>query len=211
MRRTKAEAAETRAAILVAAEKMFFEKGVAESTLEEIAAAAGVTRGAIYWHFDSKVELFLELYNAARLPQINVIDFDRVEEDGGDLIGTLEKVTLDMLAGLEADVSRQRIVTILLRMNFTSEFDKLQAAIETIKDEHDSSLLEVLRKAEKAGELATPWTPETAARSIKWLMKGMCWEWLLGRRTFPLNEAGSQCISLLFAAFRGKCAAVPNA
>ena len=49
MRRTKAEAAETRCSILVAAEKLFFEKGVATSTLDEIATAAGVTRGAIYW------------------------------------------------------------------------------------------------------------------------------------------------------------------
>ncbi len=205
MRRTKAEAAETRAAILAAAEKLFFEKGVAESTLEEIAAAAGVTRGAIYWHFDSKVELFLELYTAARLPQINVIDFDRIEEDGGDLLGTLEKVTLDMLAGLEEDVSRQRMVTILLRMNYTGEFDKLQAAMEKIKDAHDASLLEVLRKAARAGELMAPWTPDTAAKSLKWQMKGMCWEWLLGRNTFPLTEAGSRSLSLLFAAFRGKC------
>jgi len=44
MRRTKAEAAETRCAVLTAAEQLFFEKGVANSTLDEIAAAAGVTR-----------------------------------------------------------------------------------------------------------------------------------------------------------------------
>ena len=59
MRRTKAEAEETRQAILAAAERVFFKKGVANSSLDEVAAAAGVTRGAIYWHFSSKTDLFI--------------------------------------------------------------------------------------------------------------------------------------------------------
>ena len=46
MRRTKEQAEQTRTAILAAAELLFLEKGVAHSTLEQIAKAAGVTRGA---------------------------------------------------------------------------------------------------------------------------------------------------------------------
>ncbi len=68
MRRTKAEAEETRQAILAAAERVFFKKGVANSSLDEVAAAAGVTRGAIYWHFASKTDLFIGLYQSVALP-----------------------------------------------------------------------------------------------------------------------------------------------
>src|ERR1700712_1304134 len=54
VRRTKEEAAETRNSILDAAERVFFEKGVSRTTLADIALEAGVTRGAIYWHFANK-------------------------------------------------------------------------------------------------------------------------------------------------------------
>ena len=48
VRRTKEEAQETRSQILEAAEKAFYERGVARTTLADIATLAGVTRGAIY-------------------------------------------------------------------------------------------------------------------------------------------------------------------
>src|SRR5690606_12983243 len=60
MRRTKEQAEQTRASILAAAEQLFLEKGVAHSTLDQIARAAGVTRGAVYWHFENKAHLFHE-------------------------------------------------------------------------------------------------------------------------------------------------------
>ncbi len=47
-RRTKEEAAATRDSILDAAEQLFVEQGVSRTTLQHIASAAGVTRGAIY-------------------------------------------------------------------------------------------------------------------------------------------------------------------
>ena len=61
MRRTKEEAAATRRQILAAALDLFSEKGYAATTLSEIAGAAGVTRGAIYHHFDNKTALYQTL------------------------------------------------------------------------------------------------------------------------------------------------------
>jgi len=57
-RRTKEEAGLTRASLLRAALAVFSTKGYAAATLEDVAAKAGVTRGAIYWHFGSKAELY---------------------------------------------------------------------------------------------------------------------------------------------------------
>ena len=51
VRRTKEAAAITREQLLDAAERVFRERGVAGSSLAQIAAEAGVTRGAVYWHF----------------------------------------------------------------------------------------------------------------------------------------------------------------
>ena len=59
-RRTQADrSAQTRVALLNAARALFAEKGFAATSRDEIAARAGVTRGALYHHFESKTALAL--------------------------------------------------------------------------------------------------------------------------------------------------------
>ena len=62
MRKTKAEAQKTREQLLQSALDTFFLHGVAKTPLQAIARNAGVTRGALYWHFKNKEELFEELF-----------------------------------------------------------------------------------------------------------------------------------------------------
>lgn len=57
-RRSAAEAARTRAAIVEAARVAFTRQGYAAASTTAIADAAGVTRGALYHHFSSKADLF---------------------------------------------------------------------------------------------------------------------------------------------------------
>src|SRR3954462_12004933 len=68
VRKTKEEALATRGRILDAAEELFQAQGVAGTSLQDIAAAAGVTRGAIYWHFDDKADLFNAMMARVCLP-----------------------------------------------------------------------------------------------------------------------------------------------
>jgi AcrR family transcriptional regulator len=53
--------AKTRSALLDAASEVFARKGYAQASLEEIAVAAGFTRGAVHHHFSSKEEIFLAI------------------------------------------------------------------------------------------------------------------------------------------------------
>ncbi len=56
-RRTKVEAQQTYNAIIKAALLLFSKNGVHNTTLEQIAVSANMTRGAIYWHFSNKNEI----------------------------------------------------------------------------------------------------------------------------------------------------------
>ncbi|VVT52270.1 hypothetical protein UYSO10_3955 [Kosakonia radicincitans] len=60
-RRTKQDAEETREHILDAAEQCFRDSGIYRTTLQMIAIKAGCTRGAIYWHFREKNDLFKQV------------------------------------------------------------------------------------------------------------------------------------------------------
>jgi len=201
LRRTKAEAAETRAAILAAAEQMFFEKGVSNSRLEDIATAAGVTRGAVHWHFANKTDLFLELYSAVQLPRINMLDLEQANEKGCDPLAFIEAAALDWLELLSKDQQRQRMLTILLRTNFTGELERVQVAVDALDAEQTQTLTEMFEKAASLKLLDQQWSARSAALALKWLMKGACWEWLLTRQKYELAEAALG-MKRLIASFR---------
>jgi AcrR family transcriptional regulator len=62
-RTTKAEQSEaTRAALIDAGRRLFADRGYGAVATEEIVRTAGVTRGALYHHFDGKEELFAAVY-----------------------------------------------------------------------------------------------------------------------------------------------------
>lgn len=70
-RKTKQEAQETRQHILDVALRLFSQQGVSSTSLGEIAKAAGVTRGAIYWHFKDKSDLFSEIWELSESKLVN--------------------------------------------------------------------------------------------------------------------------------------------
>lgn len=204
MRRTKAEAEETRQAIIAAAERVFFEKGVSNSTMDDVAAAAGVTRGAVYWHFTSKTDLFLELYRSVPLPQADMVDPDPAVSSGYDTLRSMEKTVCDWIELFACDEQRQRVLTILIRTNYGDGYESVRQAQEELDAYHTSNLKAVFERSLAEDRLAWNWTPESASRSLRWLIKGMCTEWLLFGKQFDLAKEGVDSVRRLFDSFEKK-------
>ncbi len=59
VRRTRVEMEETRASLLATARKVFSERGYADTSMDDLTAQAGLTRGALYHHFGDKKGLLL--------------------------------------------------------------------------------------------------------------------------------------------------------
>ena len=64
----------TRERLLTEAQRLFRERGYAATSLEQIAEAADVTKGAIYGHFSSKEDLLLSAIEAAPTPDYEVLN-----------------------------------------------------------------------------------------------------------------------------------------
>jgi TetR/AcrR family acrAB operon transcriptional repressor len=123
-RRTKEAAEETRALILDTAEQVFHEKGVARTSLTDIASHAGVTRGAIYWHFANKADLFQAMCDRAALPleaMFNAVGADELN----DPLASLRAGCVGVLRQVEADV---RCRTVFEIMSHKCEFVDEMAA-----------------------------------------------------------------------------------
>ena len=91
MRRTKQQSERTRQDIIAAARRVFARQGVTRTTLEEIAVAAGVTRGAIYWHFADKTELFFAMREQVAVPMVDRIDLALLGVEGSDPLAGVER------------------------------------------------------------------------------------------------------------------------
>ncbi|MDF3085495.1 TetR family transcriptional regulator [Burkholderia sola] len=112
VRRTKEEALETRNRILDAAEHVFFDKGVSHTSLADIAKHAGVTRGAIYWHFANKSELFDAMFDRVFLP-IDELKQIPLDAPGGNPLEKVRQILIWCLLGVQRDPQLRRVFSIL--------------------------------------------------------------------------------------------------
>ena len=201
-RKTKAEAEETREKILDAAEQLFFAHGVMQTSLEQVAEEACVTRGAIYWHFSDKVALFKALHERVRLPQEDMVE--RAAADGHpDPLGLLEQIALDSTKTITTDPRLMRVYAILLvRCEYVGEM------AEALKRQQDAdavmraNLVRIFTMADENGSLSPNWTPEVSARVFESMIMGLWADWLRYGQGFDLMKIGSQCIAELFVSFR---------
>src|SRR3954462_5605794 len=90
VRRSKEDALATRNSLLDAAEHVFLAQGVAGTSLNDIAVAAGTTRGAIYWHFRDKADLFNAMMDRVVMPLQSALESVQ-EPAGGDPLPRLKK------------------------------------------------------------------------------------------------------------------------
>ncbi len=97
-RRSQADrSARTHAALVEAARELFAEKGFAATSRDEIAGRAGVTRGALYHHFDSKTAVA-----AAVVAQLEEELVARVVAAAGEAVGVREQLHLGCRAYMDA-------------------------------------------------------------------------------------------------------------
>ena len=73
--RRKKEKENRKNSILKAARKLFLERGFKAVTVDQIAAKADVSKGAIYLYFDSKEEIYTQILIAANIEQHKEIEF----------------------------------------------------------------------------------------------------------------------------------------
>lgn len=111
-KRTKAEALKTRQHLIETAIIQFATRGVSNTTLNDIADAALVTRGAIYWHFANKTQLFNELWQ--QQPPLRDLIQDRLTSRVGD--NPLQQLREKLIAGLQyiAEIPRQQALLQIL-------------------------------------------------------------------------------------------------
>lgn len=109
-RRTQAErSGATRGALVAAARPLFATRGYADVGTEEIVRAAGVTRGALYHHFDGKRELFEAVYEAVEVELAQRIAAGALQANASSPLEAMRAGT-EMFLEASTEPETQRIV-----------------------------------------------------------------------------------------------------
>ena len=150
-RKTKEDALVTRALIIDAARRVFHAEGVNRSTLDKVARAAGLTRGAVYWHFANKAELFLAVKTTytSQFDALQTLLMPDPDKSGLDAIRDYLLALFQAL--LNNEEARETLEIILLRCEYVEEFNAvLQIITEPCTDILSSfTRLYELAKAQK--------------------------------------------------------------
>lgn len=197
-RRSKDEAEKTRHAILDAAERVFYQHGVARSTLEQIAKVAKVTRGAVYWHFTDKIELFDAMMKRVFLPQEEILELLASGESPNPLTD-LKKACREALTSIGKDARRKRVISIMmLRCEYVAEMEPILKRRRDCKDRMLARSIKLFQRAGKLGHLSPAWSPELAALSLQAMMTGLITGTLEGRKAFDFAKSAPACLEAFF-------------
>lgn len=204
MRKTKEEAELTRQALMNAAEHLFIEKGLSRTTHTDIAERAGVTRGALNWHFpDGKNGILAGLLDRKRqMTERLATQLACCERKGTAPVAIMRDVIIQDLEALALDDRLQRILRLVSSHNeFIGEFAWVNEQLDIHSRECHHMLLDILKCGVECGEirLRETLTSRQAASLLLSSIIGVVNEWLVGRCHFDLSHDGAVLIDTLLA------------
>lgn len=196
VRKTKDEALETRERLLDAAGRVFGEKGVSHASLHDIANSAGVTRGAIYWHFKNKADLVDALLKRAKSPQ---------EEAWGRCCDAAERDPLGFVRARAVDALRQGTTDENTRQVWDILFHKCEpvddsepiAVHKLASREGCAANIESFMKAAiDQGQLPSELDPRIATTGLFCYLDGLIYNWLTDPEAVPLDKLAERYVDI---------------
>lgn len=174
MRRTKQEAEQTRRAIMDAGLQTFNRLGISRTTMEHIAKTAGVTRGAIYWHFSDKQALLRAIRDEVSLPLVDKADFTLLHDREADPLERVERFLVDIITAVDRDARTRLACTVMsFKCEYVGELEEELAEYARKVEHARKSLLKVYGEARKGRQMRAGLTPELAALETTVFLAGL--------------------------------------
>lgn len=196
-RKTKEEAQETREAIINAAIDVFYEHGVSKSSLEEIAEAAGVTRGAVYWHFKNKADIFSAIHDQFHTSVME--GFMANAETSETPLQDLAAFSSHFLQLMTSDERHKKILSIFsLKCDYSGEMANFLDEQRLKKIDSMKQIESYFRSAQEKGQISKERTPQLLATAFFCYMCGISNESLRDPCIVSIKNDASELVDLFF-------------
>ncbi|MFC3531919.1 TetR family transcriptional regulator [Vogesella facilis] len=204
-RKTREEAEQTRQLLLDTAERVFHEQGVAATSLADIATAAGLTRGAIYWHFSNKLDLFTAICDRIK-PELEEME-GMLQDQRHSPAARLWRHAIALFEMVRDDERLRRICAIHhIGCEQVGEMAPLLLEQISWNLEKQAKLQQVLEEAQRAGQLRDGVQPRLAALGLHSLYGGLCHSWMINMQDHTVHQHVESLLSPYFVGvFRDNC------
>ncbi|MRD72435.1 TetR family transcriptional regulator [Rhodocyclus tenuis] len=178
VRRTKEDAERTRLQIIEAARKTFHQCGVSRTSLEKVAAAAGVTRGAVYWHFADKAALFFAMRENS-LAVIDRADAFLFGDESGDPLDAIEQSMVYFFRTMSTcPAARETYEIMSFRCEYVDEFASVLQEVNRPCVEFQAKLTTAYQQALALGVMRPELDPDAMALDSVSFVRGLFNNWL---------------------------------
>ena len=197
MRRTKTEALKTKEYLMLAALDTFYKKGIARTSLNEIAQAAGVTRGALYWHFKNKEDLFDALFQRI----CDDIESCMKEDSNNNNEQAWPSFRLTLIRFFERlqhnDLHYKFHSILFLKCEHTEQNEAVIAIAKKHQSLWREKIVAVLTDAIQQKALADNLDIDMAVIFIKSSLDSLIWRWLSSEQGFDLAQTAPRMIEII--------------
>ncbi|SNY62052.1 multidrug efflux transporter transcriptional repressor AcrR [Enterobacter sp. CC120223-11] len=201
-RKTKQQALETRQHILDVALRLFSQQGVSSTSLAEIAKAAGVTRGAIYWHFKNKSDLFSEIWQISE-SSIGSLEAEYRAKFPDDPLSVLREILVYILEATVIEERRRLMMEIIFhKCEFVGEMAVVQQAQRDLCLESYDRIEEALKDCTRVGQLPATLLTRRAAILMRSYISGIVENWLFSPDTFDLKSEARHYVAILIEMYQ---------
>ncbi len=185
--RLKGSHMDVRQRILDAARQEFSAKGYHLAVVDDIAAQAGVSKGAIYWHFENKSALLLAVARTEMGRLVKYLEAVSMEE-GHPPVARIEAF---IVATLTYYTDHPEFCNLLKIFTLPGGPELDEATLETlIVDEYrrGRQIIEtLLQKAVEQGEVEAS-KVSLATSMLVALLEGLVYQWVVDREAIPIRE-----------------------
>ncbi|AZG97709.1 TPA: multidrug efflux transporter transcriptional repressor AcrR [Proteus mirabilis] len=187
-RKTKRQAQETRQQIIDAALRLFTAQGVSATSLSDIATEAGVTRGAIYWHFKNKVDLFTEACELTDL-KIGSLELEYQSKYPDDPLFVLRELLIYILTSIVEDPKHNALLEIYFhKCEFVGEMTPIVEIRRELCAADYSRIEQSLFHCIEKKQLPANLDLKRAAIMLRAMMTGLAENWLFSPESFSIKE-----------------------
>ena len=199
VKKTREDALATRDALLTAALQTFRERGVAHTRLSDVAARAGVTRGAIYWHFKDKAELFAAVCERGTLP-VEALLAKASRTVQRDPLATVKQLALMALKQLAGHADTQAMFDVIFhKCEFTDELAPVVAKNDADRSACLTQVQALFEQAVAVGQLPAHTDTFLATQGMHAYMVGLMHEWVLTPGSYDLAACAEPLLDTYLA------------
>ena len=161
--------------VLAAARELFVSKGYEQTSIDEIARSVGLSKGAVYFYFENKTALLLELLQQSEQQLFEPV-YQKIAGSSGSPTDKLV-LFINWVAGYGAEHKDLLLLPVLMSLEFYGRDDVVERRVRQLYSRLEQELTGIIKEGQNQGEFVSDLPANTLADVVIGLVDGLLLQW----------------------------------